>query len=269
MSAALALLQLRGARDDVMRELDELIADAEAAAPAEAEAATTIQRCFRGSRVRARLSFMASMAIVIQRLFRGFRGRRSFATALRAKEQQARLSVFHFFATAIQRTFRGYYSRKHVHHFYARKQFIAMVAAKSDALREQLATEEMLQREEDERRREEEAVAEFKRVAKNLHHLTSTKTCPGVFNSPYLPSQMTAFNKPVEQHLKEATHELFATTGLYKRRSKKPPRRLRSTIRVSGAAAAASPSSSSSQHIRSPPPHAACCRAMPTGKHTI
>jgi len=43
---------------------------------------------------------------------------------------------------------------------------------------------------------------EFEELAKDLHHLVSTKNCPGVFNSPYNIEPIRAFGAPVETHLK-------------------------------------------------------------------
>jgi len=39
-------------------------------------------------------------------------------------------------------------------------------------------------------------------LASQLHHLISTQTTPGVYNPPYSESVPTAFNVPIEQHLR-------------------------------------------------------------------
>jgi hypothetical protein len=45
---------------------------------------------------------------------------------------------------------------------------------------------------------------DFFKIASNLHHLVSTTTIPGVYNSPYLPeeSKPVVFSANVETHLK-------------------------------------------------------------------
>ena len=37
-----------------------------------------------------------------------------------------------------------------------------------------------------------------------MHHLSSTKTIPGVYNSPFAMQKPAAFEKTVEEHLKDA-----------------------------------------------------------------
>lgn len=56
--------------------------------------------------------------------------------------------------------------------------------------------------EEEEKRNELVARSEFEQLALNLHHLSSTKAIPGVYNPPYQHIKPAAFNIPVETHLK-------------------------------------------------------------------
>jgi len=49
--------------------------------------------------------------------------------------------------------------------------------------------------------KEEMARAEFTMITSNLHHLMSTKTQAGVFNSPYAAAKPQAFNVDIETHL--------------------------------------------------------------------
>merc|ERR1711988_500710 len=44
---------------------------------------------------------------------------------------------------------------------------------------------------------------EFNNLAGELHHLVSTKTIPGVYNPPYNDALPKAFEKPIEQHLRD------------------------------------------------------------------
>ena len=53
------------------------------------------------------------------------------------------------------------------------------------------------------------AKAEFSALAKNLHHLTSTKNIPGVYNSPFAYEKPAVFEKTVEEHLAENFHESY------------------------------------------------------------
>ncbi len=46
------------------------------------------------------------------------------------------------------------------------------------------------------------ARTEFEQLALNLHHLSSTKGIPGVYNPPYQNIKPSAFDIPIETHLK-------------------------------------------------------------------
>merc|ERR1712157_396787 len=45
---------------------------------------------------------------------------------------------------------------------------------------------------------------EFDNLAGELHHLVSTKATPGVYNPPYNDTLPRAFEKPIEQHLRDS-----------------------------------------------------------------
>ena len=49
---------------------------------------------------------------------------------------------------------------------------------------------------------EQTARTEFHELATNLHHLSSTRAIPGVYNPPYSQIKPQAFNVDIETHLK-------------------------------------------------------------------
>jgi hypothetical protein len=55
---------------------------------------------------------------------------------------------------------------------------------------------------EEQKIQEANARTEFAELASNLHHLTSTKAIPGVYNPPYSQLKPQAFNVDIETHLK-------------------------------------------------------------------
>ena len=55
---------------------------------------------------------------------------------------------------------------------------------------------------EEHKRQETYARTEFSELAGNLHHLTSTRAVPGVYNPPYSAIKPQAFNVDIETHLK-------------------------------------------------------------------
>ena len=99
-------------------------------------------------------------------------------------------------------SYRGYYSRKYEHDFYARKQYLAHVAHKNEEVRQLLDQHNLEQAKSEQIRQEECARTEFSELAQNLHHLSSTKAIPGVYNPPYSQLKPQAFNVDIETHLK-------------------------------------------------------------------
>ena len=56
--------------------------------------------------------------------------------------------------------------------------------------------------EKEENRKHAVARAEMNELSKNLHHLCSTSTIPGVYNPPFVLEKPKAFGVDVESHLK-------------------------------------------------------------------
>nr|XP_020445595.1 spermatogenesis-associated protein 17 isoform X2 [Monopterus albus] len=137
----------------------------------ETEAATRIQSWFRACRVRAYLSHLHMKAITVQKIWRGFTARARFRQMVK-----------------IQRRWRGFFVRKYIHNFYVRKRYLQGLSRKNELVRRDLDELEELQK------RERDCVEMIKEQtakvyqAHRLHHLLSTKQCPGVFNSPFRPA---------------------------------------------------------------------------------
>uniref|UniRef100_A0A3Q4GHX1 Spermatogenesis associated 17 n=1 Tax=Neolamprologus brichardi TaxID=32507 RepID=A0A3Q4GHX1_NEOBR len=149
----------------------------------ENQAATQIQSWFRGCKVRAYLSHLHKKAIIIQKIWRGFTAR-----ALSYLNVTFKLHKNFCNPTQIQRTWRGFFVRKYIHNFYARKKYMEGLVMKNELVRRELDQLEELQK------RERECLDMVKEhtakvcQAHRLHHLLSTKQCPGVFNSPFRPA---------------------------------------------------------------------------------
>jgi hypothetical protein len=111
--------------------------------------------------------------------------------------------IFEYSAREIQRVYRGYFSRKYRHDFYARKAYIQQVLMQGEQLRGecQRNMEEQIAIAEEEYQQKE--AEEFQRLTSGLHHLISTKTSPGIYNSPYLYGNVpTVHDVPLEDHLR-------------------------------------------------------------------
>ena len=107
------------------------------------------------------------------------------------------LNLYVFFCS-----YRGFYSRKYEHDFYARKKYLQHVETKNDEVRRNLDDHHKKSAQEEQKRQEQSARTEFAELAGNLHHLTSTKAVPGVYNPPYSHLKPQAFNVDIETHLK-------------------------------------------------------------------
>lgn len=132
--------------------------------------------------------------------------------------------LYNYMAILIQKIFRGYYSRRYIHDYYARKKYIEGVVDVSNTLKEKMVKHLELQLE---RTYEEDAKKqqqEFEYVTQNLHHLVSTKTIPGIYNSPFLAAQggVTTYGQPVENCIKTSTFKVVKNNIRQKRRTLKP-----------------------------------------------
>eukprot|EP01138_Halocafeteria_seosinensis_P011750 gb/GECG01012008.1/.p1 GENE.gb/GECG01012008.1/~~gb/GECG01012008.1/.p1 ORF type:complete len:481 (+),score=50.66 gb/GECG01012008.1/:1-1443(+) len=199
------------------QSLQQRLREAEEFHYVEQDAATTIQRHFRGSVVRARILLQCYAAMEIQRCFRGFSSRKQCYDIILTRDRE-RLAYFrHLCAVMIQRIFRGYRSRRHVHDFYARRSYIFEVTEKGEELRKSLRDSLQEQIENKLVNEEEKAMEEFDKVTQHLHHLMSTKTQSGVFNPQYAehPDQIpSSFNVPIEDHLHRGVKRYLRTRGL-------------------------------------------------------
>lgn len=176
----------------------------------ERDSCVRIQKLWRGQRVRAWVSVMRAACVEIERAHRGHRGRAVFAALRTLRDEFEEGAVYHYHAMLCQRTFRGYYSRRYKHDFNARKAYIQSVVEKGEELRAHLARNHaalvVAERAEDEERRREE----FKAITQHLHHLISTKSIPGVYNSPYEHlNPPSAMGVPIETHLTTGIKDLL------------------------------------------------------------
>lgn len=195
---------LQGRLDEITDEFFKAVQVANDARGAETAAAIRIQSTFRGSVVRVFYHQVKESTLTIQRLVRGKLGRLKTAAARLKRVRHQNLEFFHHCATVIQKFFRGYRSRKDFHDYYKRQEFLKKVGVRGERTNKHLQVnyERKLQvsREEE----EAETRKEFDDLAGQLHHLVSTRMIPGVYNPPYSEILPRAFDKPIEQHLRDS-----------------------------------------------------------------
>ncbi|XP_029282467.1 LOW QUALITY PROTEIN: spermatogenesis-associated protein 17 [Cottoperca gobio] len=151
---------------------------------------------------RAYLSNLHKKAIIIQKIWRGFTARARFRQMVKAAYFIMKMNFYEEMAVRIQRRWRGFFVRKNIHNFYARKSYLEGLSRKNKLVRRELDELEELQK------RERDCLEMVKKQtakvyqAHRLHHLISTKQCPGVFNSPFRPAphEMELLLRQVKYH---------------------------------------------------------------------
>lgn len=196
-------------RSKTLEALAELQRLADESRELETNSGTNIQRLWRGQRMRAVVSRMRTACIQIESIFRGYLGRRVARCQADERDDYEGSAGLHFFAMLCQRSFRGYYSRRYTHDFAARKAYIQSVVEKGEQLRQQLNEQYERQLVEEQFKAERKRCDEFKKVTRNLHHLVSTHSIPGIYNSPYDPEPPTVMGIRLETHLTSGVKNLI------------------------------------------------------------
>ncbi|KAI9217274.1 hypothetical protein BC828DRAFT_265865 [Blastocladiella britannica] len=158
--------------------------EASAVRAVEYQAAVKIQRCWRRFTLRHWRSHLSLTVTVIQRAFRGFLGRKRLAEILQQRVRTAQRAWYDDMATRVQKVWRGYYSRTRIHSHAARTEYLALLSAKSEAVRAQLGYYEGLQRNLHARETHAALEREQSRIAARVHHLLGTCGIPGVLAKP-------------------------------------------------------------------------------------
>ena len=87
---------------------------------------------------------------------------------------------------------------------------MAYVETKNEEVRANLEEHNKQISNDEQKRQEQCARTEFTQLAGNLHHLSSTKAVPGVYNPPYSQLKPQAFNVDIEAHLKNTFKSNYA-----------------------------------------------------------
>jgi len=196
--------KLQGRMDEVAKEYFSRTQDASDNLGREVAAVISVQSFYRATRVRKTWHAIQDGTLLIQRVIRGWLAR--VRTRARRLDRKRRLNAhfFHHCATVAQKFFRGWRSRRHLHHFYGRKRYLEKIEQRGEHTTEwlqQLHKKKLVQAKHQEERQMRD---EFDNLAGELHHLVSTKAIAGVYNPPYNDTLPRAFEKPIEQHLRDS-----------------------------------------------------------------
>lgn len=181
-------LRTQDANDNLSKEMDAVI---------------KCQCLYRACKVRERWHSVINSTLLIQRVSRGYLARgRTRELRLRGLRGKNRV-FFEHCASVIQKYFRGWWSRRHLHNYYGRKAYLATVQMRGEWTCEYLQKDYAVKLNQAKVDEEADMRHEFNNLAGELHHLVSTKTIPGVYNPPYNDALPRAFEKPIEQHLRD------------------------------------------------------------------
>eukprot|EP00163_Fabomonas_tropica_P029889 TRINITY_DN657_c0_g2_i1.p1 TRINITY_DN657_c0_g2~~TRINITY_DN657_c0_g2_i1.p1 ORF type:complete len:351 (+),score=55.94 TRINITY_DN657_c0_g2_i1:285-1337(+) len=207
-------MKLRAQQHDlIVKDYFAATQAAEESRQAEIKAATQVQSAFRGHVVRKDIRKKSNAAAVIQHSFHRFQAAARVDQLRAERDAQEARKHYDNCATLIQKIYRGHASRKFRHNYKARKEYIQRVKEAGERLQQQNAEHFERQLQDTYEQQDADDFNEFKGLTKNLHHLLSTKCVPGVYNNPYT-GPATAFNRPVEEHLRETTQEMIRTGEL-------------------------------------------------------
>jgi len=193
-------------------------------------AVIVLQRMWRGYNARKYVNFLHAMATEFKRIWRGYKGRLRAKERARERVCEMEEAFYNHCATNIQRVFRGYRSRKDKHNYYQRKKYINFVTGKALDLNQEVIAEMSLYEKYLNEKQEREEAREFEKVTAGMHHLTSTFSQKGVFNSVYGEEYATtAFGLPLEDHIYENTMNELYKRKTMKQRAAKETRRAKRT----------------------------------------
>lgn len=196
--------QLQRQLDDVAEVFFAMTQAASDECTREQQAIVKIQSVYRGSKVRERWHAVLHNALLVQRLSRGWLARVRTRAKRLDRTQRLNATFFHHCATTIKKYYKGWKSRTTLHDYYGRKAYIDKVVKRGEWTKEYLrryqANAEMQAKIQEENQMRDE----FDNLAGELHHLVSTKSSAGVYNPPYSDLLPRAFEKPIEQHLRDS-----------------------------------------------------------------
>lgn len=203
-------IQVVSEANNIKNEYFERLKIAQENQEKEINGALLIESYFRMFVEKSHLNVLNRKAIIIQRLFRGYIGRKRFKYLSNLREIEWQKQKYSRLAILIQKIFRGYHSRKYILDFYARKAYIKQIETQSNILLNKLNSEYQIKRKQKEIENKQQSQEKFKQITQNLHHILSTKSCMGIFASPFgAQFNATAFGVPVETHIRNQFKRLY------------------------------------------------------------
>ena len=170
----------------------------------ELKAAIVFQKYARRLICRKRFLLLKSQALEVQKALRGYLARANHQKDVEEQNDNLMKQFFEYHISIIIKHWLGYKCRKNVMDYHANRKWLEVTRKKNEETLIELKEQAAKRQYELDRENEENQRRNFVNIAKNLHHLVSTATIPGVYNTPFLPAELKpqVYNADIEEHLR-------------------------------------------------------------------
>ena len=170
----------------------------------ELKAAIVFQKYARRLICRKRFLLLKTQALEVQKALRGYLVRANHQKDVEEQNDNLMKQFFEYHISIIIKHWLGYKCRKNVMDYHANRKWLEVTRKKNEETLIELKEQAAKRQYELDRENEENQRRNFVNIAKNLHHLVSTATIPGVYNTPFLPAELKpqVYNADIEEHLR-------------------------------------------------------------------
>ena len=170
----------------------------------ELKAAIVFQKYARRLICRKRFLLLKTQALEVQKALRGYLARANHQKDVEEQNDNLMKQFFEYHISIIIKHWLGYKCRKNVMDYHANRKWLEVTRKKNEETLIELKEQAAKRQYELDRQNEENQRRNFVNIAKNLHHLVSTTTIPGAYNTPFLPAELKpqVYNADIEEHLR-------------------------------------------------------------------
>ena len=196
--------KLQDVKYDMIQSYFESLNEKEKFKYIELKAAIVFQKYARRLICRKRFLLLKAQALEVQKALRGYLARANHQKDVEEQNDNLMKQFFEYHLSIIIKHWLGYKCRKNVMDYHANRKWLEITKKKNEETLIELKEQAAKRQYELNRQIEENQRRNFVNIAKNLHHLVSTQTIPGVYNTPYLPAELKpqVFNADIEEHLR-------------------------------------------------------------------
>lgn len=195
--------ELKRLKEDMIQSYFESLNEKEKLKYIELKASIMVQKWGRRLICRKRFLLLKSQALEVQKALRGYLARANHQKDVAEQNDNLMKEFFDYHQTIISKHWFGYKCRKNVMDYHANRKYLQITKQKNEETLAEIRELAQKKQYDLDRLNEENQRKKFVDIAKNLHHLMSTKIIPGVYKVPYLPSELKpkVYNADIETHL--------------------------------------------------------------------